>query len=162
MSLFSKLFNRAEKAAADMFGEEKKYFTDTASKEADRYDEPVRQAAQAPQTGLSWGPVMPAEENQFSYNGSYVDYFSHVFAADFPEYTVTASPAPRTRGTLFTFTQGGRIALQVEVLSEASNATRFRRECQLLGTPYLRFYYDHDGWWNTRSYVSGRVRSALN
>ena len=29
------------------------------------------------------------------------------------------------------------------------------------GIPYLRFYYNHEGWWNTRSYVTRRIANAL-
>ena len=29
------------------------------------------------------------------------------------------------------------------------------------GLPYLRFYFDHEGWWNTRAYVTKRVAEAL-
>ncbi len=46
-------------------------------------------------------------------------------------------------------------------MSESCEAKKFRDDCVRAGTPYLRFYYDHDGWWNTRSYVAGRIRGAL-
>ena len=29
------------------------------------------------------------------------------------------------------------------------------------GIPYIRFYYDHEGWWNTKSYVIRRTSEAL-
>ena len=29
------------------------------------------------------------------------------------------------------------------------------------GVPYLRFYKDHEGWWNARSYVVSRIEKAL-
>ena len=30
-------------------------------------------------SGFSWGPKMPAEENQYNYGGSYIDYFREIF-----------------------------------------------------------------------------------
>ena len=51
--------------------------------------------------------------------------------------------------------------LIVELKSESSEAQRFRRAAEAEGVPYLRFYYDHEGWWNTREYVYVRVREAL-
>ena len=35
------------------------------------------------------------------------------------------------------------------------------QECAAAAIPYLRFYHNHDGWWNTRAYVTQRVRGAL-
>ncbi len=46
-------------------------------------------------------------------------------------------------------------------MSETSSAQRVRKACAAENVPYLRFYIDHDGWWNTRSYVTGRIRAAL-
>ena len=46
-------------------------------------------------------------------------------------------------------------------MSENSEANKLRASCRAQGLPYVRFYYDHDGWWNTRSYVAGRTRAAL-
>ena len=111
-------------------------------------------------SGFSWGPVMPAEENQFNYPGSYVDYFAHVFREDFPEYRVTHEQ--RKRSTVFTFlSPDGRQALTAEIMQDSSEAKKLRRECAAMGIPYVRFYYDHEGWWNTRAYVNQRVRNAL-
>ena len=112
-------------------------------------------------SGFSWGPVMPAEENQFSWNGSYVDYFAHIFRDDFPQFQLQIETPPGRSATVMTLHYGGRIALIVELLSEKSSAKKLRNQCRINGIPYLRFYYDHDGWWNTRRYVVTRVRSAL-
>ena len=54
-------------------------------------------------SGFSWGPIMPAEENQFNYPGSYVDYFAHVFREDFPQYRVTSEQRDGGRSAVFTF-----------------------------------------------------------
>ena len=51
--------------------------------------------------------------------------------------------------------------LVVEIKSENSEAQWLRNACAAERTPYLRFYYNHDGWWNTREYVDTRVRQAL-
>ena len=124
----------------------------------------VQRAAQPAEeaSGFSWGPTMPEEENQYNYPGSYVDYFAHVFREDFPEYRVTHEEAAKRRATVFTFwTPSGSRALVVELMTENSEAKKFRKECAAQGLPYLRFYYDHEGWWNTRAYVTERVRAAL-
>ena len=111
--------------------------------------------------GQSWGPVMPAEENQFSYPGTYLEYFAHVFKEEFPEYNITYGPKPRILGALFTFWSGTGKALVVEILPESSETVRVKKACAAQGVPYLRFYYNHHGWWNTRSYVTQRTRQAL-
>ena len=90
--------------------------------------------------GQSWGPVMPAE---------------------FPEYNITYGPKPRILGALFTFWSGTGKALVVEILPESSETVRVKKACAAQGVPYLRFYYNHHGWWNTRSYVTQRTRRAL-
>ena len=111
-------------------------------------------------SGFSWGNDMPAEENQYNYKGSYIDYFRNIFETEFGSYTLDLKE--REHGSfVFTFLCGGREALIVELMSERSCANKFRRECTERGIPYLRFYYDHHGWWNTRRYVTERVSKAL-
>ena len=106
------------------------------------------------------GRSIPPGDNQFNYPGSYVDYFAHVFREDFPEYRVTHEQ--RKRSTVFTFlSPDGRQALTAEIMPDSSEAKKLRRECAAMGIPYVRFYYDHEGWWNTRAYVNDRVRNAL-
>ncbi len=127
--------------------------------------------------GFSWGDQMPREENQYSYPGEYYDYFAMIFARDFPSLRAEQEarfmgndnravrygrPQPRRRvATVFTLWDGGRKALVVELLSEHAQTAKLRSECERQGIPYLRFYYNHHGWWNTRSYVVERVRQAL-
>ncbi|MCR5041994.1 MAG: hypothetical protein K6C36_07865 [Clostridia bacterium] len=135
---------------------------------------PAGAAGPARETGSSYGQSTgyydepPAEENQYNFDGNYIAYFEKIFSEEFPNYTVTHAPDPNnTRSpfnggaTVFTFSQGGNTALIVELKSEKSESQRLRRSCEASGTPYLRFYYDHDGWWNARSYVVGRVRGVL-
>ena len=112
--------------------------------------------------GASWGTSMPAEPNQYNYPGDYRAYFQSVFAEEFPGYQVTCEEANKGRSTVYTFYSGGRQALVVEVMSETSEARAVARNCAAIGVPYLRYYYNHHGWWNTRSYVTARTRAALN
>ena len=63
--------------------------------------------------------------------------------------------------TVFTFWDGTKKALVVELMPQSSSAQKQRKVCAAEGTPYLRYYYDHDGWWNTRSYVVRRTHAAL-
>ena len=70
-------------------------------------------------------------------------------------------PIRQKGDVFFTFTQGGRKALVVEIMSESSASQKLKNQCAAEGVPYLRFYHDHPGWWNTRSYVVRRVTDAL-
>lgn len=118
-------------------------------------------AAAAAVPGCSWGPVMPAEENQFNYPGTYIEYFDHVFKTEFPEYRITCENARNYTATIFIFWNGPQRALVVELLPQHSAAVKLKNDCRANGTPYLRYYYDHEGWWNTYSYVRDRTRAAL-
>ncbi len=170
MGFLSKLFGGLDKAASDMFGEEKHYFDNLNKADEPEAPKPAKPAVMpngqpAPKQygNLPWGDLMPAEENQYSAGGSYIDYFNRIFTEDISGYQISHAPAENGRAaTIFTFTAAGRTALIVELMSERSSAYRLRNECLRNGTPYLRFYYDHHGWWNTRSYVIGRVRSKLS
>lgn len=126
----------------------------------------VQQQTVAPQqpgpSGFSWGPTMPAEENQYSYKGNYVDYFMNIFRAEFPQYQISCSPSRNMQYALITFSLNSRTALVVELLSKSSSVQKWRNNCRSLGTPYLRFYHNVEGWWNTRSYVITRTRNALS
>ena len=114
------------------------------------------------ESGDSWGPEMPDEPNQFNYSGTYLEYFTEIFQTEFPEYRVArAVGTSRKPVTVFTFWNGDAKALVVELMPQSSAAKKLRRDCADLGIPYLRYYYDHDGWWNTRSYVIRRTRAAL-
>ena len=126
------------------------------------YSSPRPAAAPAPApSGQSWGETMPAEENQFSFPGRYHEYFMKVFSEEFPAYRLEREFGTNEYFTVITFWQGERKALVVELMNENSSTKRLRKECQAAGIPYLRFYYNHDHWWNTRSYVVDRTRAAL-
>ena len=91
-----------------------------------------------------------------------VEYFNKVFREEFPSYRIEHAPAPKgRRATIFTFYNAQGKALVVELMSENSVARKLRQECAAENIPYLRFYYDHQGWWNTRSYVVRRTLAAL-
>ena len=117
--------------------------------------------AEASGSGLPWGDTMPAEENQYNFGGTYEEYFTEVFNSEFPDYTVEKESIRDGRALCFTFKKEGRTALIVEVMSQKSNAQKLRNLARREGTPYLRYYYDHHGWWNTRSYVTERTAKAL-
>ncbi len=173
MGLFSKLFGEAAgKAAQDMINS-----LGNAAKEAQKnqgtsntanssgntfYGNQTAQTAQAEESGpsgFSWGPNMPAEENQFNFNGAYHVYFENIFKENFSDCTVEKI---NDRGVyVFNFTRGGQKALVVELLTQNSGRYKLRNECRKSGTPYLRYYVDHDGWWNTKAYVIERTRKAL-
>jgi len=118
---------------------------------------------QRPASGDSWGPEMPAEANQYNSGKTYEQYFCDIFMGDFPAYRLTTEKIRNGRATLITLWEGlsEKKALVVELMSEASSAQSTRVQCQREGVPYLRFYYDHAGWWNTKSYVIRRTREAL-
>ncbi len=179
MGLFSKILgggesaDKAEKAAIDML----KGFVNDAKKVADEAKNAVQQnsanssaPASAPQqapapsydepSGFSWGSVMPDEENQFNFPGPWHKYFEKVISEEFPQYQLDTQLLNGGRRAVITLSEGGTKAI-VELLSEKSGARKLRSDCASQGIPYTRFYYDHDGWWNTRSYVIYRVRKAL-
>ena len=111
--------------------------------------------------GKSWGPKKPAEENQYNFRGKYYEYFDSIYKAEFPEYDITYETIKGDYSTVFTFYKHSNKELVVELLSETSSTKKLKRECAQEGIPYLRFYYNHRGWWNTRSYVIERTRNAL-
>ena len=95
MGLFSKLFGaKAEKEAMDVL----KNITQAA---VDAQKEQNAQAAQNVNTasnasaapsyaaeeepsGFSWGPTMPAQENQYNFPGTYEEYFDSIFLKEYP------------------------------------------------------------------------------
>ncbi len=118
-------------------------------------------AESIPASGDSWGDEMPSEENQYNYNGTYIQYFEDIFLRDFPELTFERQDLPGTCRSVYTFYEGPSKALILELMNETSSAGKIRLDAGREGIPYLRFYYDHEGWWNTRSYVTRRIREAL-
>ena len=164
MSLFSKLLNGAggDKSPLDML----KNAAETVLNEAEKAAENARKAQQAspsqtaPQHGNQgsrsggWYNTIPAEENQYNFNGTYLQYFDKLFREEFPGYAIRQELGRDARSPLFVFYRDGRKRLVVELKSERSSAQAIRRQCEAEGTPYLR-------WWNTRSYVRDRVNNAL-
>ncbi|MBO4579637.1 MAG: hypothetical protein J5715_05740 [Clostridiales bacterium] len=118
--------------------------------------------AEPTESGFSWGEEMPAEENQYNFSGTYRDYFEMIFREDFADLSVAKEiPEKFPRRTTYRLSRGGAVALVVELLPDTSSTKKLRNECASQGIPYVRFYYDHDGWWNTRAYVVDRIRKAL-
>ncbi len=171
--LAKKVADTAEKAAAAA----QKAASEGMAR-ADRAAQQARERAEAPRQeraaeaappakktespkGFSWGEEMPPEENQYNYGGNYNAYFSHVFAEDFPEYTVKAEQDPHRDAMFYTLSKNGVRALVVEVMPATSSAASTRKRCARENVPYLRFYHNHKGWWNTRAYVTTRVKAAL-
>ena len=166
MSFLSKLFGGdkdAEKAAKDLLS---KLFENASSKKPDASteQEPAPAAAESKPEQSEAPCGVPEEENQYNYNGTYEQYFEHVFASDFPAYRFEKSYIDDygKHRVIYTFFSGAAKSLVIELMTESSEAVKFRNDCVKSGVPYLRFYYDHEGWWNTRSYVSERIRGALN
>ena len=113
-------------------------------------------------SGDSWGEDIPAEENQYNYNGTYIQYFENIFGTEFGAYRYEKTTAGNSSRTIYTFYNGAVKALVIELMPESSSVYKLRKECEKENIPYLRFYYNHDGWWNTRSYVVGRIGKYLN
>ena len=125
---------------------------------------PAKAPAAAQETsGDSWGPTMPAEDNQYNYQGTYDQYFMDVFTQNFPMYRITSEKMRKDTATVITFWKGltEEKALIVELLSENSCAEKIRYQARKESVPYIRFYYNHEGWWNTKSYVIRRTKEAL-
>ena len=151
--MLDKLKNEAEQAQQN------------AAAEAPAEAAPAAEAAEpapAP-SGLPWGgEVPPAEENSFTYQGTYLEYFEHVFREEFPEYTLDIEQYNNGRRAVVRFMKDGACALVTELLNSSASVFKLRRDTLRAGIPYLRYYYDHEGWWNARSYVTERTRAALN
>ena len=167
MGFFSKLFGgnkEAEKEAKDLlnglFGGAK-----PEEKEEPKAEAPAAEpAATNAYADACDNDEIPAEENQYNYKGTYEQYFEHVFAEDFPAYRFEKSYLDDygKHRVIYTFFKDEAKALVIELMTESSAANKFKNDCIKAGIPYLRFYYDHEGWWNTRTYVVGRMRSVLN
>ena len=170
MGLLSKIFGgdaEAEKTAKDLLqgifgGAEKKESSPDTYGPDENVNETVageERKTDSP-SGDSWGEEMPAEENQFNYNGSYVQYFENIFATEFAAYRTEKDTVSQNR-QIYTFYNASAKALVVELMSQSCAAYKTREDCRKNNIPYLRFYHDHDGWWNTRSYVVRRIGNAL-
>ncbi len=119
------------------------------------------QVKPASPSGESWGEEMPAEPNQFNSGLRFDQYFEGIFRTEFADYTLQREDFQDGKRVVFTFVKDGRKALVVELLGKNSSAVKIRKICRGQGIPYLRYYYDYDGWWNTRAYVIKRTRAAL-
>ena len=177
MSFFSKLFGgdkEAEKTAMDLF---KGLFGENAKKDDKPEDKPEETAQEdntaAPAdtgadtvssgpSGDSWGDDMPAEENQYNYNGHFTAYFENIFNNDFAAYRYEKAVLYEDRRIVYYFYSGDAKVLAVELMTDKSDARKFRNDCRKAGLAYVRFYFNHPGWWNTRSYVVRRIKEALN
>ncbi|HBR04921.1 MAG TPA: hypothetical protein DD722_04065 [Lachnospiraceae bacterium] len=109
-------------------------------------------------SGFSWGENMPVDENQYNYNGTFMEYFEFVIKEEYPMYKLVVNHDEKQ----FLLYDGAKPVLVVEILSERNNTNWLRNKCKFEGTPYCRFYYDHQGWWNTREYVKHRTHLALD
>ncbi|MCR5294211.1 MAG: hypothetical protein K6E30_03400 [Lachnospiraceae bacterium] len=138
-----------EKALKSIIGIE-----DEPSLDYTKYEE-----AEAP-SGFSWGPKMPDEPNQFNYGGHWKQYFQEIFEQDFPQYELRMEQG-KSGSMIYMLRRDGFVALYVEVMDDNSEANAFRERCRASGIPYIRFYHNHQGWWNTRRYVCLRARMAL-
>ena len=150
--------------AEDAFGFILKAAKDVGAKSGAEHNAPARRntaPAQASSYAADKYDAVPAGDNQYNYRGSYKEYFANIFREEFPSWEVRQSDANNGKVTLFAFYKDGRQALLVELMSDRSAANKRRRDTQAAGIAYLRFYYDHKGWWNERAYVVTRVRNVL-
>ena len=169
MSLLSKLLSGKKPTLSEVVDllqgkEEKKPAAQSARPVYSASQEPTYVVEMGEETpiGRSWGERMPNEPNQYNFPGTYRAYFEDIFNRDFAAYRTVRSENPRTsKVSSYTFFSGDKPVLVVELLSRSSDAYQIRNSCRKSGTPYLRFYYDYDGWWNARSYVVNRINKAL-
>ncbi|MBO7377037.1 MAG: hypothetical protein J6V01_08075 [Clostridia bacterium] len=173
MGLLDKLFgnDKDAKAALEFLktfaAESKKSQPQQSAAEKKEEAKPAQPAAPAekkPSTtpiGRSWGEDMPDEPNQFNFNGTYVEYFENIFAEEFSEYTTEKKINDKGKRITYTFRDGTKTALVLELFKSNCEAKALRRKCEAEGIPYLRYYVDYEGWWNARSYVVERTRKAL-
>ncbi|MCR5799294.1 MAG: hypothetical protein K6G69_04395 [Lachnospiraceae bacterium] len=171
MGLFSKLKDLANDPSLDKL---KNAAMSVVKEAAQNIDQQTARPVAAAQTGyaeedeadtpsgFSWGPKMPDEENQYNFNGHYGDYFEQIYRSEFPQYQVKREKYGYGDGVIFTFEKDGSTALITEVMSDSTGAQKTRDMCRKQNIPYLRFYHDHEGWWNTKAYVIKRTNDALS
>ena len=170
MGLFSKLFGgdiEAEKAAKDilsgLFGAQNLKDQDGPKNDKDEADKPAEQTASysgdESDSGLSWYDKIPEEENQYNYNGPFTDYFENIFNTEFAAYRFEKQNIRDGWRFAYTFYSGAAKVIVVELYT--GDSKKLKKKCAREGIPYLRFYYNHAGWWNTRSYVVERMRTVL-
>ncbi len=134
-----------------------------AEEKAEAVAAAVQEAAEERSDAL-WGEIMPKDENQFSFKGTYRQYFEGIFKEEFPEYSFMLTHPQYYDSDVYSFTKGGEKKLVIELMQKKCDARKLRRDTQREGIPYLRFYTDcsDQGWWNARSYVIGKMRGALS
>lgn len=162
--LFGAIKNVAEQAkseietAANALENAAGKLEDAVEDECIGLDEAMQQSDQG--EGGYWDSI-PTRENQYNSGLGYREYFEQIFRENFTEYELSFEEAANRPATIVTFTKVGAKALVVELMSEKSSAKMLRWRCENEGVPYLRFYYDHWGWWNEKSYVIERTTKAL-
>ncbi|MBQ1371730.1 MAG: hypothetical protein IIY70_02245 [Oscillospiraceae bacterium] len=164
MSLLSKLFGKEKPTLSDVV--DLLQGTGDQARQSSRSSRPGNSqpalAEEPTPIGRSWGKRMPEEPNQYNYPGTYHEYFEALFREEFRFYTFTREENPKSRHTTsYTFYEAGRKILVVELLAQGSDVYLLRERCKQEGIPYLRFYYNHEGWWNARSYVVNRMKHAI-
>ncbi|MBQ6051948.1 MAG: hypothetical protein IJL30_01520 [Clostridia bacterium] len=170
MSLLSKLLGgdkKAEKAAKDFLtgllgNTQQNTSTQNSQNTASSVAPAARQVSSASSSGLSWGENMPDEENQFNFNGSFTQYFESIFNSEFSSYCYEKEILRGGRRIVYSFYGAAGKILVVELMPESCSAYKLRSDCKNANIGYLRFYYNHEGWWNTRAYVVSRMRNVLN
>ena len=155
--LFKTLANEAQKQQRQQQASQPKPAAPVA---ASTGQESFAAKTEAMPSGFSWGEEMPDEPNQYNFDGTFEEYFESIFRERFPMYGYSKEALGRSR-VVYTFRSGGMRSLVIELMPETCSAKKIRRTCEEQRIPYLRFYINHDGWWNTRRYVVTRVRSAL-
>ena len=164
------------KTEAEKFAEENKDAIDALKTKAEQFAEENKEAigtiventadADRPKPGaygVSWGDEMPDEPNQFNSGMTPIAYFEDIYRKEFADYELTeeAGWGGPDRSWVFRFRKGGEDKLVVELLPANSSAVKLREKCRKQGLPYLRYYTNYEGWWNTRSYVINRTKAAL-
>ena len=109
----------------------------------------------------SYGETMPEEPNQYNYNGTWKQYFENIFLNEFASYRKTHEKGYGKTTDVYRFYNADVQVLVVELCPSKFDGNSLRRKCNAEGIPYLRFYYDYEGWWNTRAYVVDRMQKAI-
>ena len=171
MGLLSKLLggnlNSAVKQVMDA-AEQKLKDIEKAEKKPEAAAAQAHESAAVPEireerSDALWGEIMPKDENQFSFKGTYRAYFEDIFNAEFPAYSFMLTHPQYYDSDVYSFTKGGEKKLVIELMQKKCDARKLRRDTLREGVPYLRFYTDcsDQGWWNARSYVIGKMKEAL-
>ena len=110
MGLFSKLFGNAidEKTVKGVFDDLSKAVNGPGGNKQSEQTNYYAPAAAAPEIS----DEKPAEENQYNFKGTYIQYFDKVFREEFPEYEISYERSSLNRtSTIFTFRSSGNTPL---------------------------------------------------